>query len=105
MFHRESVDVLQKEKQEMHDHLQLLEAQVEEKERRFLLQEEEYRKQDAARVQCIQKLKAVASHWTEKWQKVALTLKSTLDELDEFKRNSRDEVREKCFKTASDFRQ
>ncbi|XP_020559593.1 myosin-1B isoform X2 [Oryzias latipes] len=90
--HRESVDVLQKEKQEMHDHLQLLEAQVEEKERRFLLQEEEYRKQDAARVQCIQKLKAVASHWTEKWQKVALTLKSTLDELDEFKRNSRDET-------------
>ncbi|KAF6716842.1 hypothetical protein FQA47_013885 [Oryzias melastigma] len=88
---RESVDILEKEKQKLQEHLQLLEAQVEEKESRFLLQEEEYRKQDAARVQSIEKLKAVASHWAEKWQKVALTLKNTQDEFDEFKRNASEE--------------
>lgn len=89
------MDILEKEKQKLQEHLQLLEAQVEEKESRFLLQEEEYRKQDEARVQCIEKLKAVASHWAEKWQKVALTLKNTQDEFDEFKRNASEEVRNK----------
>lgn len=39
------------------------------------------------RVQNIKELKAVVSHWTEKWQKVAMTLQSTQEELQELRKN------------------
>lgn len=88
------MEVLELENQKLQDQYLCLEAEVLEKENMLHLQEEEYRKQDEARVQSIEELKAVASHWTEKWQKVALTLRSTQEELEELKRNnSQNEVR------------
>ncbi|XP_022611949.1 centriolin-like [Seriola dumerili] len=89
---RESVEVLELEKQTLKDQCQCLEAELLDNEEKLHLLEEEYRKQDAVRVQHIEELKAVASHWTEKWQKVALTLQSTQEELEELKKsNSRNE--------------
>ncbi|XP_068459912.1 uncharacterized protein [Clinocottus analis] len=85
---RESVEVLELEKHKLQDRCQCLEAEVLEKSKKLHLQEEEHQKQDAARVQSIKELKAAASHWAEKWQKVALTLQSTQEELEELKRNN-----------------
>lgn len=63
-------------------------------EEKLQLQEEEHHKKDAVKVQNMKELQAVASHWTEKWQKVALTLQSTQEELDSLKKDiSRNEVR------------
>ncbi|XP_060891631.1 trichohyalin-like isoform X2 [Labrus mixtus] len=85
---RKSVDVLESEKLKLQDQCLRLKAEVHEKEEKLHLQEEEFQKQDAARVQTLQELKAVASHWTEKWQKAALTLQATQGELEELKKNN-----------------
>ncbi|XP_023258376.1 golgin subfamily A member 3-like isoform X2 [Seriola lalandi dorsalis] len=85
---RESVEVLELEKQTLQDQCRCLEAELLDNEEKLHLLEEEYRKQDAVRVQHIEELKAVASHWTEKWQKVALTLQSTQEELEELKKSN-----------------
>ncbi|XP_041853992.1 girdin-like [Melanotaenia boesemani] len=85
--HRESVEVLELEKQKLQDQCLYSEAQVREKENVLHLQKEEYQKQDAMRVQHIEELKAVVSHWTDKWQRAALSLQSKQDELEEFKKN------------------
>ncbi|KAL7403021.1 hypothetical protein ABVT39_023213 [Epinephelus coioides] len=85
---RESVEVLELEKQNLQDQCLCLESEVLETEDKQHLQEEEHRKQDAAKLKRIEELKAVASHWAEKWQKVALTLQSTQKELDELKKNN-----------------
>ncbi|KAM9352336.1 uncharacterized protein ABDE67_007193 [Symphorus nematophorus] len=91
---RESVEVLESEKVKLLDRCLCLEAEVLEKEEKLHLQEEEYRKQDAVRVQSTEELKAVAKHWTEKWQKVALTLQASQEELDELKKNNNRNERE-----------
>ncbi|XP_034390463.1 myosin-11-like [Cyclopterus lumpus] len=85
---REYVKVLELEKHKLQDWCQCLEAEVFEKSEKLHQQEEEHQKQDAVRVQSIEELKAAASHWAEKWQKVALTLQSTQEELEELKRNN-----------------
>ncbi|XP_056242378.1 ERC protein 2-like isoform X3 [Seriola aureovittata] len=85
---RESVEVLELEKQTLQDQCRCLEAELLDNEEKLHLLEEEYRKQDAVRVQHIEELKALASHWTEKWQKVALTLQSTQEELEELKKSN-----------------
>ncbi|XP_044048906.1 trichohyalin-like isoform X2 [Siniperca chuatsi] len=84
----ESVEVLELEKLKLQNQCLSLEAEVLEKEEKLHLQEEEYRKQDAVRVQSIEELQVVATHWTEKWQKVALTLQSTQEELEKLKKNN-----------------
>lgn len=84
--------VLKLENQKLQDQRLHLEGEVLEKEKRLQMWEEEYRNQDTVRVQTIEELKAVASHWTEKWQKVALTLQSTQEELEELRRSSRNKV-------------
>eukprot|EP00064_Thunnus_orientalis_P002625 superscaffoldBa00000198_g2632 len=66
----------------------LREDEVLAKEEKLHQQEDEYQRQDAARVQKIEELRAVASNWTEKWQKVALTLQSTQEEIEELKKNN-----------------
>ena len=84
------MEVLELEKQKLQDRCLCLDAEVLE----LHLREEEHRRQDAARVQSIEEQKAVASHWAEKWQKVALTLQSTQEELEKLKKNnSRNKVR------------
>nr|XP_040019884.1 paramyosin-like isoform X1 [Gasterosteus aculeatus aculeatus] len=85
---RKSVGALELEKEKLQDRCQRLEVEVLEKREKLHLQEEEHRKQDAVRVQSSEELKATASHWAEKWQNVALTLKSTQEELEEHKRNN-----------------
>lgn len=91
------MDVFQLEKQKLQDQCLFLEAKFLEMEEKLQLQEEEYHKKDAVRVQNIEELQAVASHWTEKWQKVALTLQATQEELDNLrKNNSKNEVRLFC---------
>ncbi|XP_034031362.1 uncharacterized protein LOC117514900 [Thalassophryne amazonica] len=67
---RESLD-LDLEKQKLQDHSKCLESKVQEQEAK--LQVEEYQKRDASRVQRIEELKALASHWMKKRQKVAMT--------------------------------
>ncbi|KAI3370668.1 hypothetical protein L3Q82_007231 [Scortum barcoo] len=90
---RESVEVLELEKVKLLDQCLSFEAGVLEKEEKLRLQEEEHQKQDAARVQSTEELKAMVTHWTEKWQKVALTLQSTQEELEELKKkNSKNEL-------------
>ncbi|KAF1386869.1 hypothetical protein PFLUV_G00099340 [Perca fluviatilis] len=90
---RESVAVLVLEKQKLQDQCLCLEAEVLEKEEKLHLQDRQHQEQDAVSVQSIEELKAVASHWAEKWQKVALTLQSTQEELEELKKNnSRNEL-------------
>ncbi|XP_010766355.1 cingulin isoform X3 [Notothenia coriiceps] len=89
---RESVEVLELEKQKLQDRCMYLEAGVLEREEKLQLQEVEHRKQDAGRLQSNEELKAVASHWAQKWQRLALTLQSTQEELEEVKKyNSRNE--------------
>lgn len=88
------MEVLELEKQKLQNQCLCLEAEVRENEEKLNLLEKEFRKQDAVKVQNIEELIAVASHWAEKWQKVALTLQSTQEELEELKKNnSGNEVR------------
>ncbi|KAK5902046.1 hypothetical protein CesoFtcFv8_007343 [Champsocephalus esox] len=88
---RGSVEVLELEKQKLQDRCMYLEAGVLEREEKLQLQEVEHRKQDAGRLQSNEELKAVASLWAQKWQRVALTLQSTQEELEEVKKSSRNE--------------
>nr|XP_043871820.1 centrosomal protein of 63 kDa-like [Solea senegalensis] len=83
---KDSVQALATEKQTLQDECLCLDAKVLENEDKLHLLEEEYQKKDATRVQNIEELKAMVSHWTEKWQKVALTLQSTHEELEELKK-------------------
>ncbi|XP_034541822.1 putative leucine-rich repeat-containing protein DDB_G0290503 isoform X2 [Notolabrus celidotus] len=85
---KESVETLESEKVKLQDQCLRLEAEVLEKEEKLQVQEEEYKRQDALRVQAIEGQKAMTSHWTEKWQKVALTLQATQEELGELKKNN-----------------
>lgn len=82
------MEVLELEKQKLQGQCLRLEAEVLKNEEKLHLLKEEYQTQDAARVQNMEELKAVALHWTEKWQKVALTLQSTQEELKELKKNN-----------------
>lgn len=70
----------------MQDRCLCLESEILEKEEKLHLQVEEYQKLEAQRVQTIEELRAVASHWNEKWQKVSLTLNTTQAELEELKK-------------------
>ncbi|KAK5927827.1 hypothetical protein CgunFtcFv8_012943 [Champsocephalus gunnari] len=88
---RGSVEVLELEKQKLQDRCMYLEAGVLEREEKLQLQEVEHRKQDAGRLQSNEELKAVASLWAQKWQRVVLTLQSTQEELEEVKKSSRNE--------------
>ncbi|XP_029289238.1 golgin subfamily A member 6-like protein 22 [Cottoperca gobio] len=100
---RESEEVLELEKQKLQDRCTYLETEVLEKEEKLYLQQVEHRKQDAGRVQSIEERKAVAAHWAEKWQKVALTLQSTHEELEELKKNnSRNELQAEAVQLATE---
>lgn len=89
------MEALELEKQKLQNQCRCLEAELLQKEETLHLLEKDYQQQDALRAKNIEELKAVASHWTEKWQKVALTLKATQEELKELK-NSRNEVKLSC---------
>lgn len=89
---RESLETLELENQKLQDSCLTLKAEVHEKEEKLRQQEDKYQRQDAARVQKIEELRAVTSNWAEKWQKVALTLQSTQEKLEELQKNSRNNV-------------
>ncbi|XP_063766269.1 interaptin-like isoform X3 [Eleginops maclovinus] len=84
---RESADVLELEKQKLQDRCMYLEAEVLEREEKLQLQEVEHQKQDAWILQNEER-KALSSHWAQKWQRVALTLRATQEELEEVKKNN-----------------
>lgn len=88
IFARELVESLKSEKERLQDQCVSLEAEVLDNEEKLHQLEASYQRQDAARVQTIEELKVVASHWTEKWQKVALTLQLTQEEIDNLKRKN-----------------
>lgn len=87
------MEVLELETQKLQDQCLLLEAQVQQKEELLHLQDEQHHRQDEMRVRCIEELKAEASHWTEKWQNVALSLQATQNQLEELKKNAFNTVR------------
>ncbi|XP_013876999.1 golgin subfamily A member 6-like protein 22 isoform X1 [Austrofundulus limnaeus] len=86
--HRASADMLESEAQKLRGQCASLEAQVQQKEEMLHLQDDEHRRQDEMRVRCIEELKAETSHWTQKWQTVALSLQATKNQLEELKNNS-----------------
>ncbi|XP_072291900.1 uncharacterized protein [Eucyclogobius newberryi] len=88
---RESSRTLKCENQTQKDHCLYLETAVFEKEQQLKLQEEKYRRIDAGRVQHIEELNVMVSHWTEKWQKAALTSQSAEAELEELRRKNKTE--------------
>lgn len=93
-FFRESLEALELEKQKLQDSCLTFEAGIHEKEEKLRQQEDKYQRLDAVRVKKIEELRAVTSNWSEKWQKVALTLQSTQEKLEEHqKNNSRNNVR------------
>ncbi|XP_055078272.1 myosin-11-like [Periophthalmus magnuspinnatus] len=88
---RESLRSVTFEKQKQQDHCLFLETAVFEKEQQLKLLEENYCKIDAGRVQHIEELKVMVSHWTDKWQKAALTVQSADTELEELRRKNKNE--------------
>uniref|UniRef100_UPI003AAA500E uncharacterized protein n=1 Tax=Centroberyx gerrardi TaxID=166262 RepID=UPI003AAA500E len=100
---RESWDAVELENQKLQDRCLCLESEVLEKEEKLHLQVEEYQKLEAERVQSTEELRAVASHWNEKWQEVALTLHSTQAELEELKKNdTRNKLQDEAARLATE---
>ncbi|MEQ2286222.1 hypothetical protein AMECASPLE_000217 [Ameca splendens] len=85
--HSASVEDFELENQKLRNQCLRLEEMLREKKEKLQLQEEKYHNKDEMRILRIKELEDMASHWTEKWQKVALTLQSTQDELEELKTN------------------
>ncbi|KAJ8002580.1 hypothetical protein DPEC_G00160380 [Dallia pectoralis] len=74
----ESKDTLESENQRLHDHCLTLEAELLEKE-----EEQHWLEAESART--TEQLRAVATHWSEKWQDVAMALQTTQAELKELR--------------------
>ncbi|XP_010881934.2 trichohyalin isoform X3 [Esox lucius] len=81
----ESKDALESENQRLHECCLTLEAELLEKEEELHQKEEEHRQLEAESAQSIEQLRAVASHWSEKWQDVAMALQTTQAELKELR--------------------
>ncbi|XP_023202070.1 putative leucine-rich repeat-containing protein DDB_G0290503 isoform X2 [Xiphophorus maculatus] len=91
---RTSTEDLDLENQKLQNHCVCLEEKLKEKEKMLQMHEKMYQKKDEMRLLRIKELEDLASHWTEKWQNVALNLRSTQDELEELKRNCTIDTRE-----------
>lgn len=87
------------ENQKLQNHCVCLEEKLKEKEKMLQMHEKTYQKKDEMRLLRIKELEDLASHWTEKWQNVALNLRSTQDELEELKRNCTIDTVSNTFKT------
>lgn len=94
MFRSTSTEDFELENQKLWNQCLCLEEKLIEKEKMLQLQEETYEKQNEMCILRIKELEGFVSHWTEKWQNIALTLQSTQDELEDLKKNySTEQVR------------
>lgn len=90
----ESQDALESENQRLHECCLKLEAELLEKEEGLCQKGEELQRLEAESAQNMEELRGVASHWSEKWQDVAMALQSTQAELEELReKNPGDTVR------------
>ncbi|XP_045544495.1 centrosome-associated protein CEP250 isoform X4 [Salmo salar] len=81
----ESQDALESENQRLHECCLKLEAELLEKEEGLCQKGEELQRLEAESAQNMEELRGVASHWSEKWQDVAMALQSTQAELEELR--------------------
>ncbi|XP_052322608.1 CAP-Gly domain-containing linker protein 2-like isoform X4 [Oncorhynchus keta] len=81
----ESQDALESENQRLHECCLTLEAELLEKEEGLCQKGEELQRLEAESAQNMEVLRGVASHWSEKWQDVAMALQSTQAELEELR--------------------
>ncbi|XP_055789070.1 myosin heavy chain-like isoform X2 [Salvelinus fontinalis] len=81
----ESQDALESENQRLHECCLALEAELLEKEEGLCQKGEELQRLEAESAQNMEELRGVASHWSEKWQDVAMALQSTQAELEELR--------------------
>ncbi|XP_036816303.1 centrosome-associated protein CEP250 isoform X3 [Oncorhynchus mykiss] len=81
----ESQDALESENQRLHECCLTLEAELLEKEEGLCQKGEELQRLEAESAQNMEELRGVASHWSEKWQDVAMALQSTQAELEELR--------------------
>ncbi|XP_043981973.1 putative leucine-rich repeat-containing protein DDB_G0290503 [Gambusia affinis] len=91
---RTATQDLDLENQKLRNQCVCLEEKLKEKEKMLQMHEKTYQKKDEMRLLRIKELEDLASHWTEKWQNVALNLQSTEDELEELKRSCTTDTRE-----------
>ncbi|XP_029615323.1 myosin heavy chain isoform X3 [Salmo trutta] len=81
----ESQDALESENQRLHECCLTLEAELLEKEEGLCQKGEELQRLEAESAQNMEELRGVASHWSGKWQDVAMALQSTQAELEELR--------------------
>nr|XP_046200066.1 trichohyalin-like isoform X3 [Oncorhynchus gorbuscha] len=81
----ESQDALESENQRLHECCLTLEAELLEKEEGLCQKGKELQRLEAESAQNMEELRGVASHWSEKWQDVAMALQSTQAELEELR--------------------
>nr|XP_029512112.1 oral-facial-digital syndrome 1 protein homolog [Oncorhynchus nerka] len=81
----ESQDALESENQRLHECCMTLEAELLEKEEGLCQKGEELQRLEAESARNMEELRGVASHWSEKWQDVAMALQSTQAELEELR--------------------
>ncbi|XP_008410179.1 bicaudal D-related protein 1 isoform X2 [Poecilia reticulata] len=91
---RTSTEDLDLETQKLQNQCVCLEEKLKEKEKMLQMHEKMYQKKDEMRRLQIKELEDLTSHWTQKWQNVALNLQSTQEELEELKRNCTIDTRE-----------
>ncbi|XP_068169934.1 early endosome antigen 1-like [Antennarius striatus] len=85
---RKSLEFFELQKQTLQDQCLCLEAAALEKEEMLRRQKEEHQRQEAVHVKSTEELKAVAIHWFEKWQEVALALQFAQEEQEELKKSN-----------------
>ncbi|XP_054897869.1 golgin subfamily A member 6-like protein 7 [Poeciliopsis prolifica] len=91
---RTSTEDLDLQNQKLQYQCVCLEEKLKDTEKALQMHEKTHQKKDEMRLLRIKDLEDLASHWTEKWQNVALKLQSTQDELEELKRNCTIDTRE-----------
>ena len=87
-FIREFQEALESDNHTLRDRGQRLEAELRERQQELQEKEAERQRMAAKTAQSMEELRGVASHWSDKWQEVALRLQSTQGELESLKQNN-----------------
>ncbi|XP_046890390.1 trichohyalin-like [Hypomesus transpacificus] len=85
---REFQEALESDNHTLRDRGQHLEAELRERQQELQEKEAERQRMTAETAQSTVELRGVASHWSDKWQEVALRLQSTQGELESLKQNN-----------------
>ena len=81
-------EALESDNHTLRDRGQHLEAELRERQQELQEKEAERQRMTAETAQSTVELRGVASHWSDKWQEVALRLQSTQGELESLKQNN-----------------